>query len=128
MSLYKYVHEDRIDILKYGLIRFTFPSAFNDPFEMQPVISAVSTPDSMELAFQNGWEQLLWEQYQDPFNLIKNLISFNQFKQYAKSKKSEVVGVGRKLAQDNDFAKTLTETVNSRFSSFFLQPVCSIGL
>ncbi len=36
MELYKYVNEERIDILTKGLIRFTQPLAWNDPFELQP--------------------------------------------------------------------------------------------
>jgi len=40
MSIYKYVIADRIDILENSRIRFTQPSALNDPFEMQPFIIA----------------------------------------------------------------------------------------
>jgi len=36
MELYKYVNEARIDILTSGLIRFTQPLVWNDPFELQP--------------------------------------------------------------------------------------------
>jgi len=36
MRLFKYVCDDRIDILTNGVIRFTQPSAWNDPFETQP--------------------------------------------------------------------------------------------
>ncbi|MGD0820852.1 MAG: DUF2971 domain-containing protein [Desulfomonilia bacterium] len=36
MPLYKYVTPERTDILKNGLIRFTQPVAFNDPFETLP--------------------------------------------------------------------------------------------
>lgn len=36
MSLYKYVSEDRIDVLEESLIRFTHPLDWNDPFEMRP--------------------------------------------------------------------------------------------
>lgn len=36
MSFYKYVNEDRIDILEESLIRFTQPLDWNDPFEMRP--------------------------------------------------------------------------------------------
>lgn len=36
MIFYKYVSEERIDILKNRLIRFTQPNAMNDPFEAQP--------------------------------------------------------------------------------------------
>jgi len=41
MSLYKYVIVDRIDILRNELIRFTQPSAFNDPFECRPFIQSI---------------------------------------------------------------------------------------
>ena len=34
MSLYKYVTPDRLDILKNLLIRFTQPTALNDPLEL----------------------------------------------------------------------------------------------
>ncbi len=37
-TLYKYVVPERIDILQNGLIRFTQPMYFNDPFELYPSI------------------------------------------------------------------------------------------
>ena len=36
MIVFKYLHPDRIDVLKNGLIRFTQPAALNDPFELRP--------------------------------------------------------------------------------------------
>src|SRR5882672_11364571 len=36
MNVYKYLHPDRSDVLKNGLIRFTQPGALNDPFEVTP--------------------------------------------------------------------------------------------
>jgi hypothetical protein len=42
MSLYKYVTADRIDILQKGLIRFTQPSAFNDPFDCKPFLQSMT--------------------------------------------------------------------------------------
>src|SRR5712692_1074213 len=42
MSLYKYVTADRIDILRNGLIRFTQPTAFADPFECKPFIESIT--------------------------------------------------------------------------------------
>lgn len=35
--LYKYLIPDRTDILNNNLIRFTQPSALNDPFELNPI-------------------------------------------------------------------------------------------
>jgi hypothetical protein len=40
MPLYKYVPSERIDILTNGFLRFTQPSAFNDPFETFPCFTA----------------------------------------------------------------------------------------
>src|SRR5260370_37668198 len=35
---YKYLHPDRLDVLKNGLIRFTQAAALNDPFESTPCL------------------------------------------------------------------------------------------
>jgi len=40
MPLYKYVPPERTDILRNGFVRFTQPSAFNDPFETFPCFTA----------------------------------------------------------------------------------------
>lgn len=49
MSLFKYVIPERVDILKNRRIRFTQPSAFNDPFEMQPFFEHLGvTPDGLD--------------------------------------------------------------------------------
>lgn len=36
MTLFKYLCPERIDVIEYGLIRFTQPDALNDPFELRP--------------------------------------------------------------------------------------------
>jgi len=36
MMVYKYLHPERIDVLRDTRIRFTQPAALNDPFEMMP--------------------------------------------------------------------------------------------
>jgi hypothetical protein len=45
MSLYKYVTPDRLDVLGNLLIRFTQPTALNDPFELRPLVSGFRPPD-----------------------------------------------------------------------------------
>jgi hypothetical protein len=47
--LYKYVKPERLQDLIDGRIRFTQPSAQNDPFEFQPFYEAVASAD---LAFE----------------------------------------------------------------------------
>lgn len=41
MSIYKFVNDERIDILENLKIRFTQPKEFNDPFEMYPYIESL---------------------------------------------------------------------------------------
>ncbi len=48
MPLYKYVTAERVDILKNGLIRFTQPAAFNDPFETFPCFTAGFTDECIQ--------------------------------------------------------------------------------
>jgi hypothetical protein len=47
VKLYKYCVAERIDVLRNGMIRFTPPSGFNDPFELAP---------SMGELVPRGWE------------------------------------------------------------------------
>ena len=49
--LYKYVPPGRVSFFQDGLLRFTQPGAFNDPFEMRPIFSfeSVASSDEIEL-------------------------------------------------------------------------------
>ena len=48
MALYKYVLADRIDVLQNRLIRFSQPSALNDPWEMKPHIKTLLGDELIE--------------------------------------------------------------------------------
>ena len=48
MPLYKYVTAERIDVLQNGLIRFSQPSALNDPWDMRPHVERLFTDDDLE--------------------------------------------------------------------------------
>jgi hypothetical protein len=63
MSIYKYVTADRIDILEEGFIRFTQPSAFNDPIEMQPFFETVLSREQVEEVCIEAFENELRVQY-----------------------------------------------------------------
>ncbi|HBB18409.1 MAG TPA: hypothetical protein DCZ97_15940 [Syntrophus sp. (in: bacteria)] len=58
MPIYKYVTIDRLDILTNGLIRFTQPSAFNDPFEAYPFFSKLADDEEINKALQipRSWD------------------------------------------------------------------------
>lgn len=67
MPIYKYVTIDRLDILTNGLIRFTQPSAFNDPFEAYPFFSKLADDDEINKTLQDPglWNSSKINQYMD---------------------------------------------------------------
>jgi hypothetical protein len=60
-SLYKYVAPERATILETGRIRFSQPGAFNDPFEMRPVVElpfdSSTLRTSLAMEFQTRLER-----------------------------------------------------------------------
>lgn len=46
--LFKYFSEDRIDVLEKGLIRYTQPTDFNDPFETYPNFIAIGDHEAID--------------------------------------------------------------------------------
>ena len=57
MPIYKYVTEDRIDIIQNAHIRFTQTSEFNDPFELNPYFKSFSDNKFIEEHIDDlGWD------------------------------------------------------------------------
>jgi hypothetical protein len=98
MPLFKYVTFERLDILKNEHIRFTQPSAFNDPFELFPYFEAIAPKQNIEEFIQDfNWDEsevnkMLEESWQGelkkypgadiPFASVQDVLSegFEQFK------------------------------------------------
>lgn len=59
MPIYKYVTEERIDILENAHIRFTQPSEFNDPFEVYPYFKSFANIDFIDKSV----DELKWDDY-----------------------------------------------------------------
>lgn len=58
MPIYKYVTEERIDILQDAHIRFTQPSEFNDPFELNPYLKSFSDSKFIDEHIDDwGWNE-----------------------------------------------------------------------
>ncbi|MEX1200000.1 MAG: DUF2971 domain-containing protein [Methylophaga sp.] len=64
MEVYKYLDDRRTKILSDGLIRFTQPKFFNDPFEVKPVIKELGKDPHTVSALNENYEQSLREAYQ----------------------------------------------------------------
>jgi hypothetical protein len=89
MKIYKYVTTERIDILETGLIRFTQPSVFNDPFEMSPYIEAIATDQFIDKKFNKEHEAHVLKAYNKrPFS-FRWKIPFSTY--YLGFEKSELV-------------------------------------
>ena len=61
MSLYKYLTPDRLDVLKHLLIRFTQPTALNDPFEFRPLVEGFSSPKNTARTLEEELDRQLPE-------------------------------------------------------------------
>lgn len=76
VHLFKYLHPDRIDVLKNRAIRFSQPEAFNDPFEFKPVINSVCSNDYLQNYVDENLDRLTEEQLSNMLPpQIRNLIS-----------------------------------------------------
>lgn len=85
MKLYKYVTSDRIEILINGLIRFTQPAAFNDPFEMSPFIKEIASDAEIESILDADHESNVREVYSKKNREYRRKVPFEKFlKQYPK--------------------------------------------
>src|SRR5207302_8041764 len=60
MPLYKYVSgEGAVRLFHSGMVRFTQPIEFNDPFEMQPFIKGLADEPTLESQFNDGFGKTL---------------------------------------------------------------------
>lgn len=98
MELFKYLSEDRIKFLKNGMIRFTQPQAFNDPFELKPSIIAFGTGSYFEEVLDKKFTALIEEQYNELPPEIRKVITKDAFIIYAESKKESVIEGMQNLA------------------------------
>lgn len=57
--LYKHASAERLDYLETGLIRFTQPHEFNDPFELKPAISSIMTFEYVAKKLRDSIPQIL---------------------------------------------------------------------
>jgi Protein of unknown function (DUF2971) len=60
MALYKYMSsKSALRLFQTGMLRFTQPSEFNDPFEMQPFLKGLADEPTLEDQFHNGFGKTL---------------------------------------------------------------------
>lgn len=92
MFLYKYVTEDRISILKDGLIRFSQPQAFNDPFELKPHISEIMDRAGLEKTISDLLPEIIKNEYDKQSQEFRNKIPFDIFMSFAEVNAEKIIG------------------------------------
>lgn len=135
--LYKYVVPDRIDILKNKFIRFTQPSALNDPFELQPMFGELFSENQLKEAIDPPFEYIedaLRREYENLTNDQKAQISVEQFiafvrdnPQILKTIMRDIEPVFRKAISDftPKAKEMLTEALNTKVGILSLSETIS---
>ncbi len=80
MRLFKYFGPNRLSILQTRLIRFSQPSAFNDPFEFLPNIDSIDTPGNVTETFRRTMESQFSNEYDALDSFAKSQVSKEQFR------------------------------------------------
>ena len=102
--------ESRInDILIENKLRFTQPSKFNDPFEINPSFSGIKEKGEVKRQFDRQFEQIVEEQYHQ-FDEIKRSMSYSTFLKIAYIKKESILNEIVSLIDGNLFNSTMKKT------------------
>lgn len=80
MRLFKYFGPDRLSILQSRLIRFSQPSAFNDPFEFLPNIDSLDTPGNVTELFKQTMEREFSKEYDALDDFYKSQVTRESFR------------------------------------------------
>lgn len=135
--LYKYLIPDRIDILKNNLIRFTQPSALNDPFELKPIFSDLLSENHLKTIFDYRFEDFeipLRQEYKSLSNDLKAQISVEQFIAYIrdnpqilKNYLSQFEPIFRKAISDSTprIKEMITDALNAKVGILSLSETIS---
>lgn len=80
MDLYKYLKlSDGLKVLQTGLIRFSPPQTFNDPFELKPNISGFAPSDELTDSSIKNSHQVLESEYRGLPSFIKTALPYDHY-------------------------------------------------
>lgn len=75
MPLFKYLHPDRTDVLLGRSIRFSSPAVLNDPFELNPHLASLASPEHMEAKITQLFSELVREELAKLPSEVRALVS-----------------------------------------------------
>ncbi|EJS4021986.1 DUF2971 domain-containing protein [Vibrio parahaemolyticus] len=114
MKLYKYLHPNRIDVLKNRAIRFSPPNAFNDPFEFKPVIGGLASDAYIDAYMAENFDSIVESELSNLPKHIRSQIPKSKFQELVKlyiKNNSEVFNAVMHKAKEHVSA-ALTEKSN----------------
>lgn len=114
MILYKYLDPERIDVLQNGLVRFTQPGAFNDPFEVKPYINKISQANRIEQTIDNILPEEVARIYEELPLEVKITISYESVLEIAQSRRQALRGQFTNIV--NTFTPLLRNTMEVKFN------------
>lgn len=113
MRLYKYLHPDRVTVLRDAEIRFSSPIVLNDPFELKPHISAIVNNEHLEAEINRSLPAVLAEEYAKlPLKSQKKL-SFQHVHAFVKAQFPKIKSEIEVLA--NSASSTIQQVMAQKF-------------
>lgn len=104
-KLYKYRTPERIGDLNDLTIRITQPSAFNDPFEIDPSLTSIMSEAELDKHFPDGGKELMREVFEEMEHQGKDLFqrrghTFDDFWTLLQAKSPDLKGLAAKVLSD----------------------------
>ena len=129
MSLYKYVSgEGAVRLFRSGMVRFTQPIEFNDPFEMQPFLKGLADEPTLESQSRDGFGRTLDPKIDEMLNKLgltaeqKSKIDRGSIHKMVQSQAPEALGLFKKFTNVVTplINKQIYKTVNENLGAFCL--------
>jgi hypothetical protein len=85
MRLFKYLHPDRTDVLRGGLIRFSSPRVLNDPFELRPHVLGLVRKEQIPTDISRGIPEAIAISYSELPAEVRTLIPRDLYQAFAQA-------------------------------------------
>ena len=113
VKLYKYLAPDRLDVLERGTIRYSQPSALNDPFEVRPYIDGITDRDRFDRTLRDMLPSLVEEEYSKLPEQMRPLITLECFRDIISAR---IEAQGDELhRQLNSLSPVLAQNISLKF-------------
>lgn len=114
MVLYKYLTPARLDVLERRRIRFTQPSAFNDPFEFKPYILSAASQEHLREYVERNFDEILRRELKE-YPILSKVLPGESAVELLGSFKSSIPGLFQLL--EPRFLPGVSAAINSALNA-----------